>query len=177
MIRRTVTWAFVLIGWVAPTPALAYVTFTASYLASGGLGRVTATVGIQDCAFDESLVAQVAIIGKPFGVPGSDSAISVQAGQQDCHLYQKYLVSTLDTTEKVGQQILVQHNEGPRNGAEFNDQEHWFLAISNDGESNHWFNGIYGHYLFIDDGCCPGPRRMEIYVRIPAIVTGDSAAS
>jgi hypothetical protein len=148
---------------MSAVPASAYVTFTATNLVHEGYDKVTVTVGIQDCAFDEGLISQIPAVGKPWGVPGSDPAIHVQAGQQDCFLYKKYLVSTLNTTEQAGQHILVQLNEGPRNGSNFNDQGHWFRAIPNELGENQWFHGIYGHLLFIDDGCCPGPRGLEVY--------------
>jgi hypothetical protein len=29
-------------------------------------------------------------------------------------------------------------------------------------EGDHWFEGIDGHFLLIDIGCCPGPRGLQI---------------
>lgn len=145
-----------------PVGLSAYITFTAHVRISESQ-LVTKTVGIQSCGFDDNLLAQVTRLGKSVGIPGSDPAISVSGGRQSCHLYQKYLVSTVDTEEQSGEHILVQLNEGDRNGARFDDQGHWFFVVPNDEDHNYWFSGIYGNLLFVDEGCCPGPRGLTIY--------------
>jgi hypothetical protein len=148
----------------APSFAYAGMSFTAQVQIGGR--SVTETVNIDSCGFTQGLYHSIKKIGSvlPDMLQGSDPAISVYRGGNSCYLYEKYVVSTLETEDLSC--VLVESSEDDRTAWNFSERSHWsflFKSVESEGVDKEHFAGIYRHFMFVDDSCCPGPSHLTIY--------------
>lgn len=99
-----------------------------------------------------------------------------QFDNHQCFRYQKFLVATKPFPDRVGSVIYVKYNDSNN---KFTPCEKIIsecdFKIKN--ETADYFEGIYEHYLFIDQGTGPDPRGLIIYNLYTKKIVFDSEYS
>ena len=156
-LRPFLTFCFSLLA----ATAYSSVSFTAQITESGV--EVTRTVTVYGCDFPKGLSGTLEKLGNPIGtLVGSEPALRVGHGDGACYLYKKYRVSTIDDDNIACS--LVEFNTDQEKTRAKQDGWHFFVNDPfSKGTTPARFNGIYKHYLFTDDSCCPGPSVVAVY--------------
>jgi hypothetical protein len=99
---------------------------------------------------------------KLFGIAGTESPEAHEYPGLQCYIYKNYIIHAIPSVS-VGQEIKVFGKLGTdfaKAQCNMPDRRTWLYIKNRDA---HWFAGISGDYLFIDNGTAPDGREVIVY--------------